>query len=160
MSNLDGKGTTITQCTLFFRPFYLLNLSDFEMSVNAIDADITVKSSDDVLFRLHRTNIEVQAGEFRPIDQQQLPEPAHVLAIIFQFLYPQDHPKLTDTEFETVQAVATSAEKYKIFSAMHVSQVRLRYAAVFAFITVDDNRLIESIALYKESFFPIMQKKF
>ncbi len=119
------------------------------MSVNASDADVTVKSSDDVLFRLHRVNIEVQAGEFIPIDQQQLPEPAHVLEILFQFLYPQNHPKLTDTEFETVQAVATSAEKYKIFSAMLVSQVRLRYAPSL----VDENRLIESIALYEESFF-------
>ena len=81
-----------------------------------------------MLFRLHRTNIEVQAGKFTPINQQRLPEPAHVLIILFQFLYPYNHPKLTNTAFETVNAVATAAEKYKIFSAMHISQVRLRYA--------------------------------
>lgn len=77
-------------------------------------------------FRLHRTNIEVQAGSFRPIDLQQLPEPAHVLVVLFQFLYPKNHPKLTNTSFKTVEAIATGAEKYRIFSAMHVSQVRLR----------------------------------
>lgn len=98
------------------------------MSVNASDADITVISSNNICFRLHSTNIEVQTGAFRPIDQQRLPEPSDVLAILFQFLYPQNHPKLMNTEFYTVRAVATAAEKYKVFSAMHVSQVRLRYA--------------------------------
>ncbi|KJA23514.1 hypothetical protein HYPSUDRAFT_579476 [Hypholoma sublateritium FD-334 SS-4] len=107
MSKLDYEGATSSQ-------------------FSASDADISVISSDNVLFRLHRTNIEVQAGGFTPINQQRLPEPAHVLVILFQFLYPQRHPKLTNTRFETVQALATAAERYKIFSAMHISQVRLR----------------------------------
>ena len=80
-----------------------------------------------MIFRLHRKNIEVQAGAFHPADQQQLPERAHVLDVLFQFLYPKNHPKLTNMNFKTVEAIATAAEKYRVFSAMHVSQVRLRY---------------------------------
>ncbi len=30
--------------------------------------------------------------------------------------------------FETVQAIATAAEKYRMFSAMYIPQIPLRYA--------------------------------
>lgn len=106
--------------------------------VDFTDADITVKSSDGIIFRLHRKNLEVATGAFQLADSQTnsdeivvLSEPAAVLMILFQFIYPQKHPRLEEGAFESLLAVAEAVEKYKIFSAMYVSETRLMQVLTF-----------------------------
>ena len=83
--------------------------------VNANDADIAVRSSDNTIFRLHRRHIEVQAGAFNPAHLQQIPEQVHVSNVLFQFIYPKN---------QNCGSNCDCGGKYRVFSAMHVSQMR------------------------------------
>ncbi|KAF9461041.1 hypothetical protein BDZ94DRAFT_1238025 [Collybia nuda] len=76
--------------------------------VNAPDADIIFKSSDDVLFHVHRKNLEVASagfpfGGFTPAHKEpiELPETADVLELLFQFVYPRKQPSLTEINFRS-----------------------------------------------------------
>lgn len=53
-----------------------------------------------------------------------------MLEILFEFIYPRKHPTLKDLEFETLAAVAEAAEKYEVFSAMSMCDVRMRYVCL------------------------------
>ncbi|KAH9479310.1 hypothetical protein JR316_0007899 [Psilocybe cubensis] len=93
---------------------------------------VTFISSDRVLFNLHRKNLDVTAGVFpgpefvfasAPPAQEStaipLQEPACVLEILFQFVYPDRRAKLTESlEFAVLAQVAETAEKYQIYSAI------------------------------------------
>ncbi|KAF8878674.1 hypothetical protein CPB84DRAFT_1735843 [Gymnopilus junonius] len=104
-------------------------LGDF--SVSAQDADITVKSSDGFLFNLHSHNLGTNTGAFPgpEIGAQGeavlLTEPANVLEIVFQFIYPRRHPKLDDLDFVILMEVTEACEKYEVYSAMNMCEVRL-----------------------------------
>ncbi|PPQ66495.1 hypothetical protein CVT26_011183 [Gymnopilus dilepis] len=98
----------------------------------ASDAEITIQSSDYVRFLVHRKNLESITGAFPPSEFNtvegevvHLTEPALVLEIVFQFIYPQKPPSLDELEFDTVLAVAEAVEKYEVFSAMKTFEVRL-----------------------------------
>uniref|UniRef100_A0A8H7XV64 BTB domain-containing protein n=1 Tax=Psilocybe cubensis TaxID=181762 RepID=A0A8H7XV64_PSICU len=101
-------------------------------AVDATDSDITIISGDNVAFKLHRKYLDVNTGVFpgaEIVDSKEEPihlqEPASVLAIVFQFLYPRKHPKLNDESFDTVLAVSEAVEKYQVFSAMNTCETRL-----------------------------------
>lgn len=101
-------------------------------SVNASDADITLKSSDNILFHVHHKNLEAHTGAFPGKEFLSegeivlLTEQAKVLEIVFQFIYPKRHPKLRDLDFDTVADVAEAVEKYEVFSAMQTCEIRLK----------------------------------
>lgn len=57
-----------------------------------------------------------------------LTEPAKILRVCFDFVYPKRHPDLKDIEdFETLAAIAEAVGKYQIFSAMNTCNTRLRF---------------------------------
>jgi len=96
------------------------------------DTDIVIRSSDNVVFNLHRKNLEVHTGAFpapefaaSPEDVTRLTEPSNVLAVVFDFIYPRRHPKLTSMGFEIVGPVAEAVEKYEVFAAMTACEMRL-----------------------------------
>jgi len=99
---------------------------------NASDADVTIKSSDGVLFHLHRKNLEMATGAFPGAEfdtrgeEVVLTEPADVLEILFQFIYPRRHPTLQGMEFEGVFAVAEAVEKYEVFPGVNTCTWKLR----------------------------------
>ncbi|KAF8877849.1 hypothetical protein CPB84DRAFT_1794649 [Gymnopilus junonius] len=99
---------------------------------SAQDADITIQSSDGVLFKLHRQNLGTNTGGFPGMEistQEEivhLPEPAKVLEIVFQFVYPKKHPKLKGLDFGTILEVAEAVEKYEVFAAMNICEIRLQ----------------------------------
>ncbi|KAJ7871744.1 hypothetical protein B0H13DRAFT_1895636 [Mycena leptocephala] len=71
---------------------------------NFADANVTFKSSDGVLFHVHRKNLEVCTEGFPPAEISttageivDLPETAETLELLFQFMYPQRHPALDTT---------------------------------------------------------------
>ena len=53
-------------------------------------------------------------------------EPYNVLEILFEFIYPRKQPTLEDTDFETLMAIAEAVEKYQVFSAMNLYEIRLK----------------------------------
>ena len=101
--------------------------------VCAGDADVIFESVDGVQFRLHRKNLEAHTGgfpapEFETNDEiTHLTEPANILRILFQFVYPRRQPDLERLDFEVVAAVSEAAEKYEVFSAMPICNVRMRW---------------------------------
>ncbi|KAJ7501090.1 hypothetical protein B0H11DRAFT_1993574 [Mycena galericulata] len=99
---------------------------------NSPDADIIFKSSDGVLFHIHRKNLEVCTEGFPPGELLttgevvDLPETSTTLDLLFQFMYPQRHPALDTTPFEVLEPLAEAAEKYQVFPAMNICHIRLR----------------------------------
>ncbi|KAJ7189086.1 hypothetical protein C8R46DRAFT_1056567 [Mycena filopes] len=94
----------------------------------APDADVTIASSDGVLFKLHRKNLEVHSDVFasagdttRPEngdDIVHLTEPSDVLDLLFQYMYRQPQPNLKAVDFKTLAALTEAAEKYVVYSAL------------------------------------------
>ncbi|KAJ7023721.1 hypothetical protein C8F04DRAFT_1133746 [Mycena alexandri] len=75
---------------------------------NFPDADVVFKSSDGVLFRVHRKNLEVCTEGFPPGDIDILDESA-TLELLFQFMYPQRHPALDVTPFKILEPLAEAS---------------------------------------------------
>ncbi|KAF8228750.1 hypothetical protein L208DRAFT_229663 [Tricholoma matsutake] len=98
----------------------------------AIDSDVTVQSSDGVLFNLHRTNLQISFGSwelcmnFQGDEIVQLPESSTTLDLLFRFCYPERHPDLDGLEFGVVAGLAEATEKYKLYSAINVCKIRMR----------------------------------
>ncbi|KAF8056513.1 hypothetical protein FPV67DRAFT_1677902 [Lyophyllum atratum] len=98
----------------------------------ASDANVTFVSSDNVLFHIHRNNLEVVAGGFPPSQfdthgqEVRLTEDAATLELLFQFAYPRRHADLKDTRIETLGPLAEAAEKYEIFSVMNICKTHMR----------------------------------
>ncbi|TRM62289.1 hypothetical protein BD626DRAFT_404272 [Schizophyllum amplum] len=102
------------------------------------DSDVTFRSTDGVLFKIHRINLDTHSGAFPPpefastefgcsaTEVVDLTEDARTLELLFQFIYPWRQPTLLDTPFEALDALAEAAEKYQIFSAMNICRVRMK----------------------------------
>ncbi|KDR68754.1 hypothetical protein GALMADRAFT_215610 [Galerina marginata CBS 339.88] len=103
---------------------------------NAGDADVIIQSSDGVQFHLHRRYLEAYTGAFPGLDAPFtsdtladvtcLTESAEILEILFEFVYPRRHPNLEDLEFKTLALLAEAVEKYEVFSAMTICELRLK----------------------------------
>jgi len=104
---------------------------------NASDADVIIESADGVQFHLHRKYLEAYTGAFPGpavaglgcIIQQdiaRLTESEKSLQIVFQFVYPKRHPDLAGIDFDTLSGVAEAVEKYEVFAAMVICEIRLK----------------------------------
>ncbi|KAF8868576.1 hypothetical protein CPB84DRAFT_1695834 [Gymnopilus junonius] len=106
---------------------------DTKRLVSAQDADITIQSSDGIIFKLHRHNLATHTDAFPGTeldldthgDIVHLTEPGCVLEIVFEYVYPRKQPKLNNIDFEILMSVAEAVEKYNVFSAMNTCEVRL-----------------------------------
>ncbi|KIK67695.1 hypothetical protein GYMLUDRAFT_237911 [Collybiopsis luxurians FD-317 M1] len=99
---------------------------------NAEDADVIIRSSDGVDFRLHKKNLECTTGGFPPAefpsdlnDIVQLTESANTLEILFHAVYPLPFPSLRGLQFDTLLTLAEAAEKYEIFSMIQACRREL-----------------------------------
>ncbi|KAF8907668.1 hypothetical protein CPB84DRAFT_1744576 [Gymnopilus junonius] len=104
---------------------------------NASDADLVILSADNIQFHLHKKYLESNTGAFpgpgdvvvksNPAgDTTQLTEPARVLEILFQFIYPKKHPTLVDVPYDILGPLSEAVEKYEVFSAMFACALQLR----------------------------------
>ncbi|KAJ7252350.1 hypothetical protein B0H12DRAFT_1184913 [Mycena haematopus] len=102
----------------------------------ASDADLTVCSSDRVLFKVHRKTLKAHSGIFagaadatRPENGDEvvdLSETANVLDILFQFMYAaQEQPDLRNMDFSTLLALAEAAEKYMVYSVLKLCRMQM-----------------------------------
>ncbi|KAJ3903894.1 hypothetical protein F5879DRAFT_802770 [Lentinula edodes] len=101
-------------------------------AVRSADADIVVRSFDNIIFQMHQCNLECVADRFLQDDKTSedwllsLPESGAVLEVLFRFVYPRPLPDLEKLEFEELLSVAEAAEKYRFFSAKYACQLALR----------------------------------
>ena len=57
----------------------------------------------------------------------QLPEKSVILDLLFQFCYPERHPELKGLAFDVLAELAEAAEKYKVFSAISICKIFMKY---------------------------------
>ncbi|KAG6808166.1 hypothetical protein H0H92_005174 [Tricholoma furcatifolium] len=100
---------------------------------HASDADVVFRSSDNVLFHIHRKNLEIHTGAFPPSEFQtngevvSLTEDSSTLERLFQYVYPQRHPDIESLEFVELYKLAEAAEKYEVFGVMAICKSQLRH---------------------------------
>ncbi|KAF8987873.1 hypothetical protein BDQ17DRAFT_1435360 [Cyathus striatus] len=101
---------------------------------NKPGADATFKSSDGVLFALHKKNLETHAKGFPPADINvgaeiiDLSEESETLNLLFQFVYPDDDiPDLSDVSFTFLMKLACASEKYVMHSAIPLCKMRMLF---------------------------------
>ncbi|KAF8071468.1 hypothetical protein FPV67DRAFT_1481333 [Lyophyllum atratum] len=94
---------------------------------DASDADVVFRSSDGMLFRIHRKNLDFASDGFPPaefpLDDWQivdLSEDSETLELMFRFVYPRLLPSMKGVDFKSLAAVAEAVEKYQIYMGMHV----------------------------------------
>ncbi|KAJ7146998.1 hypothetical protein C8R44DRAFT_691372 [Mycena epipterygia] len=104
------------------------------------DADLTIASSDGVLFKVHRKNLELHSDIFA--DAANMTQPEHgdgivhllehsdVLDLLFQYMYRQRQPDLRNVEFDICARLAEAAEKYLVYSAAPATKSRMRDSIV------------------------------
>lgn len=128
---MDVRVRSSNACELVLRYSKLSHI--LILPVNAADADIVVRSSDNTNFHLHKRNLEFATGAFPPADTVvninetiQLSESAATLEILFQFIYPRRFPSLEKLEFEPLMLLAEAGQKYEVFSLINACQFQLR----------------------------------
>ncbi|KAF8990734.1 hypothetical protein BDQ17DRAFT_343944 [Cyathus striatus] len=107
------------RCECTTKPIYIY--SSPIRTVNKPDADVSFKSSDGVLFALHRRNLATHAGGFPPPDTYKIiniPEHSETLELLLQFVYPPDVPELAGVPFALFMQLAYAAEKYVVYIAI------------------------------------------
>ncbi|KZP29131.1 hypothetical protein FIBSPDRAFT_851977 [Athelia psychrophila] len=98
----------------------------------ANDSDVTFRSCDGILFRVHRNNLKTSSEGFSPPDGTSsqneivpLTEDGATLDLLFQYIYPQRQPDLTKISFKQLAGLAEAAEKYQVYAAMEICHVRM-----------------------------------
>lgn len=92
-------------------------------SVAAEDADVTFRSADGVLFKIHSTNLRVcsegfaQDLPFKNDSVCDLTEDSQTLNLLFQYIYPCTPPVLDNLGTDVVSPLADAAEKYIVYPA-------------------------------------------
>ncbi|KAF7968825.1 hypothetical protein HWV62_29226 [Athelia sp. TMB] len=101
----------------------------------ADDSDLTFRSCDGMVFKVHRNNLIAHSEGFSPppnTDSQDeivpLIESGDTLELLFQFMYPQKQPDLKKMEFKQLAELAEAAEKYQVFAAMGVCNIYMSEA--------------------------------
>ncbi|KZP16107.1 hypothetical protein FIBSPDRAFT_794853 [Athelia psychrophila] len=99
------------------------------------DSDITFRSCDGILFKVHRKNLESCSEGFSPPDGTiaeaevvSLTEDGATLELLFQYMYPQRHPDLRKIQFEQLAELSEAAEKYQVYTAMETCHDRMEEA--------------------------------
>ncbi|KAJ3770199.1 hypothetical protein FB446DRAFT_745035 [Lentinula raphanica] len=97
---------------------------------------MTLQSSDNVLFKVHRVNLEMHSQVFADaggstvgtVENEivSLSETSEVLELMLQYVYLQPQPDLREVEWEVMKELAEAVEKYEIYSAIGVCSQRMR----------------------------------
>lgn len=107
-------------------------------SVCDANADITFKSSDDVLFKIHSKYLAATSGGLQvpaeiltsPDEVIPLEEPSEILDLLFQFIHPRTEvnnfrqPLVMNMDPNILFPLAEVAEKYQVFGAMNTCITR------------------------------------
>ncbi|KAJ4484450.1 hypothetical protein C8R41DRAFT_449943 [Lentinula lateritia] len=103
---------------------------------DSASADMTLQSSDNVIFKVHRLNLEMHSQVFADaggstvgtVENEivSLSETSEVLELMLQYVYLQPQPDLQKVEWELMKDLAEAVEKYEIYSAIGVCSQRMR----------------------------------
>lgn len=122
-------------CRLALRlPFLIASKSKLTIkpTVNATDADIQIKSCDNMRFGVHTSKLhdssEIFPGDIPTKDEVvNMPETGDTLELLFHYMYRRPRPVLKDLSIKRVLALAEAAEKYVVYNARDVCAEHLEY---------------------------------
>jgi hypothetical protein len=103
---------------------------DLRFVVHDPNADITLQSSDNVLFRFHKKQLEAHSGVFAMSvkdDPFIFTEPSEVVDLLLQLMSPKDPPGLGSIEFETLALLTEAVEKYDVFHSKATCRKFMQY---------------------------------
>ncbi|KAG6824985.1 hypothetical protein H0H92_005184, partial [Tricholoma furcatifolium] len=122
--------TYANECELYTE-LGILTDPPVQFVVNSADADVTFRSGDGVMFKIHSVYLNATTEKFaippgtKLSQAVDLDEHSDILAKLFQFVYPKEHPDLEDIEFARLRDLAAAAEKYRVYAAMNVCKIRM-----------------------------------
>jgi hypothetical protein len=105
-------------------------IRDLQVVVRDPNADITIQSSDNVLFRFHRKQLETHSGAFATSvkdDPFICTEPSTVVDLLLQLMSLQDPPDLQPLKFKTLALLAEAVEKYEVFHSQTICRMLMQY---------------------------------
>ena len=91
-----------------------------------------MSSSDGVLFKVHRKNLELYSEGFPgtdvPVHDEVvlLTEKASTLELLFQYMYKERQPDLSKVEPDELADLAEACEKYMVYPAMEICKVYMK----------------------------------
>ena len=97
------------------------------------NADITLQSIDNVLFRFYKKQLETHSGKPAAFtasaknDTFVLTEPSEVVDLLLQLMSLQDPLDLESLEFQTLALLADAVEKYDVFHSKTICRMCMRY---------------------------------
>ena len=99
------------------------------------NADITLQSSDSVLFRFYKKQLEAHSGAFAGAEAftvsttdevVNFTEPSEIVDLLLQLMSLQDPPDLKSLKFQTLDLLAEAVEKYDVFSSKTACRLLMR----------------------------------
>lgn len=144
MSVLQAKDSSLLQvserckCPESCRHNFAAHTRTCANTVCADDSDITLQSSDGILFKVHRKNLEVHSEGFAAADSISgtgpeskseivlLSETSTTLDLLLQYMYRQPQPDLQQVDFDTLAGVAEAAEKYQVYAAISICRIFMK----------------------------------
>jgi hypothetical protein len=99
------------------------------------NADITLQSSDGVLFRFYKKQLEAHSVAFAGAEAFTLSstsepvvltEPSEIVDLLLQLMSPPEPPDLESLEFQTLDLLVEAVEKYNLFASRAVCRILMR----------------------------------
>jgi hypothetical protein len=91
------------------------------------------ETSDNVLFQIDNSYLYALSkgwpsrNEFTTSNPISLPEDSSTVHLLFHFIHPLRLPNFLEQDFNVMESLATAAEKYKVYSAMNVCRIYMRF---------------------------------
>ena len=105
-------------------------IKNLRVVVRDPNADITLLSSDNVVFKFYKKQLEAHSGAFagaeaftatdEPI---MFTEPSKIVYLLLQLMSLQEPPDLWHIDFDTLDLLAEAVEKYDVFASKSICRM-------------------------------------
>jgi hypothetical protein len=97
------------------------------------NADITLQSSDNILFKFYKKLLETHSGAFAGAESftttdepVMFTEPSEIVDLLLQLMSLQEPPDLWSIDFNTLDLLAEAVEKYDVFASKSLCRLLMR----------------------------------
>jgi hypothetical protein len=108
-------------------------IEDLRVVVCDPNADITLQSSDNILFKFYKKQLEACSGAFGGAEAftatdepVMFDEPSKIVDLLLQLMSRQEHPDLRSVGFNTLDLLAEAVEKYELFASIPLCKLLMR----------------------------------
>ena len=108
-------------------------IEDLRLVVCDPDADITLQSSDNVLFKFYKKQLAAHSGAFAGAEAftatdepVMFTEPSEIVDLLLQLMSLQEQPDLLSVDFNTLDLLAEAVEKYEVFASKSLCKLLMQ----------------------------------